>query len=623
MHHTVEMLTTRNAPFSRLAIAAVMTIVVTWTCLKAQPWQPIISWDAFGYYLYLPAGLLHQDIALMDMSWFEDVFRTYEPSGTVYQINAVEDGGHAIKYSMGLAILWAPFFALGHLIAQFTGYPADGFSRPYEIAMFIATWSYLLLGLTWSRKALLNFFNDRSIALTICLLVLGTNVFDQSVFHMMMPHIFLFTLFAGILHYTIRWERHRRTRHLIVIALLIGLSALVRPTAIVVVVIPLLWGWSTGKVPMVTELLRKHPLRLLIACVVIGVVCLPQLLYWKKVTGGFFYMGYRNPGEGFDLGSPHIGQVLFSFRKGWLLYTPLMVCALLGFALLRGHAASGFRAIVVFCLVHLYIVSSWSCWWYADSFGHRAMLESYAFLLMPLCAFVSGSLVARIEIKCAALVGFGAFVVLNLFQTWQCSEGILHSSRMTRKAYAMVFGEREKPPGLEEALLVQRAYDGSMDPPDLSRYIALPVVVKNYDAPEGNIPADQLTDTVKHSGARSLFVDPKVGWSPSVAMTYSDLTSRDHLWVRFTLHVYVPPGSPRVDCALAVCMEHRAQKYGDRVRPIAPEELVPGQWNEVSMWFLTPAVRDGDDLLYGYLWLRDTVPVWIDDARIEPFERKE
>ena len=73
----------------------------------------VISWDVFGYYLYLPAAFIKHDLALEKFSWVLEIQKHYEPSDTLYQLfNTPHDGQNTwvIKYSMGAAILFAPFF---------------------------------------------------------------------------------------------------------------------------------------------------------------------------------------------------------------------------------------------------------------------------------------------------------------------------------------------------------------------------------------------------------------------------------------------------------------------------------------------------------------------------------
>ncbi len=40
------------------------------------PQRQVLAWDVFGYYLYLPAAFIHNDIALRDRTWTDRVMTT-------------------------------------------------------------------------------------------------------------------------------------------------------------------------------------------------------------------------------------------------------------------------------------------------------------------------------------------------------------------------------------------------------------------------------------------------------------------------------------------------------------------------------------------------------------------
>jgi len=51
--------------------------------------------------------------------------------------------GNRLNFTtVGSAVLWAPFYAAGHLVALATGAPADGYSRPYVVAVAIGSAAY-------------------------------------------------------------------------------------------------------------------------------------------------------------------------------------------------------------------------------------------------------------------------------------------------------------------------------------------------------------------------------------------------------------------------------------------------------------------------------------------------
>ena len=92
-----------------------------------------LSWDTKGYDLYLPAAFIYHDAGIRDISWVEDIQETYQTTATLYFLNRQEFGDHVIKYTGGMAFLYSPFFFAGHAIALLLpGYPADGFSLPYQ-----------------------------------------------------------------------------------------------------------------------------------------------------------------------------------------------------------------------------------------------------------------------------------------------------------------------------------------------------------------------------------------------------------------------------------------------------------------------------------------------------------
>src|ERR1700722_16195876 len=86
----------------------------------------VTTWDALGYYMYLPGIFIYKDITAL--KWFPGIDKKYQVSGGwVYQANIYKNGNYVFKYLGGVAILEAPFFLIGHCIAKTCHYNADGF----------------------------------------------------------------------------------------------------------------------------------------------------------------------------------------------------------------------------------------------------------------------------------------------------------------------------------------------------------------------------------------------------------------------------------------------------------------------------------------------------------------
>lgn len=437
-------------PFTLFTLIALWAVQI-WTFSTHYQQHPL-SWDVFGYYLYLPATFIHQDPAIQG-DWIQEVYSDYSPSDTPYQLNKL-DGKHVNKYSAGMAVLYSPAFAVGHGIATFSDAPADGFSEPYQHALTIWSLIVAMLGVWFLSKALKYWFPDKQIALMLAILVIGTNYLFTALVSVNMAHNYLFTLVGLLLWACSAYHHHKQAKWLPVMAVSVALMALARPTEVIFVLLPLFWGFKTNDSFLKRALTqRKHLLLSIVLFVLIGSI---QLIYWKVSSGSWIYYSYNNPGEGLDFTHPYILEVLFSYRKGWLLYTPLMIIAVVGLVpLSRSNFPAKWPAIIIL-LLHFYLVACWTNWWYAESFSQRPMVQAY-----PLWALAMGSMLLKILNRGKVLKGFAFAMVfvlvgLNLFQSWQVSKNILHPSRTTKDYYWSVLGKTYIPKGATSQLLIDR-----------------------------------------------------------------------------------------------------------------------------------------------------------------------
>ena len=166
---------------------------------------------------------------------------------------------------------------------------------------------------------------------------------------------------------------------------------------------------------------------------VVSLIFVPQIIYWKYVTGDYFYYSYGE--ERFFFNDPAFMQGLLSYRKGWLIYTPIMTFSLLGIIIMYFRHRKLFWPVVSFTLLNLYVVWSWWCWWYGGGFGQRALIESYAVLAIPFTAFTKIILERKILTRIIFLVIIACLISLNLFQTRQYVIGVIHWDAMNKKTY--------------------------------------------------------------------------------------------------------------------------------------------------------------------------------------------
>lgn len=395
-----------------------------------KKWNTLYHYDQAGYFAYLPAVFIYEKD--FSFQFFDDLgFRSKE-------FTKEYRGIRINKYHTGPAVLLSPFYALGHILAQRRGAPLNGFSEPYKYLVTLGCLFYVTLALFFLRMLLLRYFSDPVTALTLLAIAIGTNLLYYSSHESLMSHAYSFFLFAGIIISGVRYVEDGKKWALLVTGLCAGLILATRLPNGLIFLVPLLWGVQRWKDlgSRLLQLAKDWPW-------VLGAVLLlllgmsPQLAYAHAQTGQWFINAYE--GEHFYFGQPLLGKILFSYRKGWLVYTPLMLLALMGFYWLKKYCAPAFWGTIIYLVLHLYLISCWGVWWYGGSFGMRTMVESYAVLSLPLASFLQ-ALLQNGYGRYWFIALFPWMIGLNLLQTHQYSRGIIHHDSMSKKAYWTVFG---------------------------------------------------------------------------------------------------------------------------------------------------------------------------------------
>lgn len=394
----------------------------------------VIFWDIINYYEYLPSAFIYNDITLkfaeLDHEKFHDkVWAEKMPNGN-----------YVNKMSMGMSVMYSPFFLAAHWLAGPLRYEKDGYSLPYRFALVMSSAIWLLIGLLFLSSVLQRFFSPLVTAVTLLSLVIGTNLLFYATIEAPMSHTYSFALFSMFLYTVIKFYEYPSLLNAFLTGLLAGLISLVRPSNIVVVLVFVFWGINSVKsIQTRWALFLKRPGILLLVIFSCIIVWIPQVLYWKYITGSYFYYSYG--GERFFFDSPQIINGLFSYRKGWLLYTPMMALALAGIYFLYKRNKGVFWPVLIFTVVNTWVVLSWWSWWYGGSFGLRAFIESYAILSLPLACLIE-SLITK-----GRALRYGLFLVIillnlhSIFQTMQYYYGSIHWVGMTKEAYWDSFGK--------------------------------------------------------------------------------------------------------------------------------------------------------------------------------------
>ncbi|HPQ35788.1 MAG TPA: hypothetical protein PK563_14945 [Tenuifilaceae bacterium] len=419
----------------------VILILTVWLQFYVKGWKKnrVIEWDTMVYYSYLPAAFIHHDLTME--------FKNTNPKeySQKFWSHRTPHGGLVVKMSSGMAFIYAPFFFIAHTLAKPLGFEADGYSLPYRMALALGAIFYLALGLFVLRKFLRKYFSEITVSITLLLTAFATNLWYYSTIEPAMSHVYNFTFFVLFIALLDDWLKDPKFGPSICLGLISGIISLIRPTNALIGIFFLLWGISNISTlrDRIQYLFKKWDKLLVIAGFAI-LVWVPQMVYWKIQAGQFFYYSYG--GEGFFFLKPHIIDGLFSFRKGWFIYTPIMFVATLGIFLLPKYVKGSALAISVYLSLNIYIIFSWWSWWYGGSYGARPMIESYAIMAIPLAAVVEYFTKSKRWIKYLSFSIFFLFISHGIFQTFQYYYGAIHWDSMTKKAYFHSFGKL-KPSG--------------------------------------------------------------------------------------------------------------------------------------------------------------------------------
>lgn len=416
-----------------LLYSAIAFIYKSSKCFYKNP-ELILKYDMTGYYSYLRLWFIDGDY---DFKFYNS---KRHQNFLVSTANAQNETVQVNKYSVGPAILASPFFLMGHIEASYSTKSTNDLASVYLFWVAMGIIIYSILALLLLRSVLLQYYEDKVVAMTLLLFALGTNLFHYTIYDYMMSHSYSFFLFSLALFLSFRWYKTTHWWYMLSLGLTCGLIAVTRLPNMVFFIVPVFIGVHNKA----TFLERMHFFLKHWRAILLGLCCfmlafVPQVLYWYKATGFYFINSYAENKERFYWFEPKVWEVLFSYRKGWFLYTPLALLAWFGLYSLYKQQKQLFPIISFYLVINLYVVASWWCWWYGGSLGMRPFVETYAVLTLPTAALLQH--IAAFKFKKHLLNTLIIVLIgLNQFQSHQFQYLMIHWDSMSKAAYWNVFG---------------------------------------------------------------------------------------------------------------------------------------------------------------------------------------
>ena len=341
----------------------------------------VVTSDPSGYYMYLPTVFVDSGIHHI----------TRDFTGWVKN----EKGETYIKYTCGVALFYMPFFLGAHLYSYLTHSNMSGYAPPYYYAIMLCGLVWAVIGI-WLLKTLLRQYFSRPVTwLTLLCIVAGTNYFNYATLEIGMSHVYSFALFAAAALVTDRYYKDPGKGKAMLLGLIIGWIVLIRPTNIMILVFLLLFRVVTKEdLRKRLAFLKMHMRDIPLAVLFFVVIWIPQLYYWKEMTGHWIRYSYDHE-QFIYWTNPKILAVLFDTQNGLLLYSPVLLFLFWAVIAKRKDARTNAWGTGIVFAVITYIFASWWAWWFGGAFGHRCYVDYYPLFAFPMAVTMESILNAK------------------------------------------------------------------------------------------------------------------------------------------------------------------------------------------------------------------------------------
>jgi len=363
--------------------------------------NPWVRGDGIGYYSYLRAALISHNLN------FE---KDYLVGNRSFLMARVDAQGHLLPgmytktghvenhFSVGPAILWAPVLVTVHLavilLDRFgANIAADGYSRPYVLAMGLTTSFYGFSALFLAFQVARKYFEQEWAFLATIGIWLAGSLPIYMYFNPAWSHAFSAFSVSLFLWYWDRTQLQRTPRQWAALGVFAGLMGNVYYPNVILLIFPAL---------EMIHLVREGPrgpdraslpfVKLMTCSAVFGalflVTLLPTFVTRRIIYGNPFETGY--PGIWtWNWTSPAFLRVLFSADHGLLSWTPILSLAILGLLFLaKRNPLLGTGSILTF-LAYYYFIASYPDWDGLSSYGNRFFLSLTPVFILGLAALLS------------------------------------------------------------------------------------------------------------------------------------------------------------------------------------------------------------------------------------------
>jgi hypothetical protein len=400
----------REATASRAVALALAALFVAGLATEQRLGARLQS-DGFFYFAFLRSIVNDHDVNLTNDYQLIGIGGEWlkTPTATGYAQTA---------WSVGPAIVWMPFYAVGDAGARYlsshgVNVAIDGSPYPYRQAICIAGLFYGLLGFWFSYRLAARFFRPGTAALAAAAMGFGSFMLWYLVKEPTMSHATSMCAVAAFIYGWAVTRDGRKAWQWAALGLLGGLMLAIRWQNLVFMIFP---AWDALARLAAGPGTAERRTALAHGALFAGaafLTFLPQLVAWNSIYGSPLAVSPLSPRMLWL--SPDVAGMLWSSRNGLFATSPITYLAAIGLVVWAfRNRAYGWLALAAFGLA-VYVNASVEDWWGGAAVGPRRFDGTVPLLVLGLAAAIEALqrwLARRPLVAVTALLG--ALVLWNV-----------------------------------------------------------------------------------------------------------------------------------------------------------------------------------------------------------------
>ncbi len=593
---------------SVLSVTLMMFLMVNFMWPDKEYRTRTIDGDGRGYYDYLPTLVLHGTVDFKQA--FEHQKENQPPGYLGHNFHKV-NGVYVNKFTVGTALMILPFFVIAHVLSPLFGFPADGYSLLYQYEVALAALWWLWVGLFFLIKLLKSYHIPDNVSFLVVLFLLtGTNLFHYAFVDVAFSHIYSFGVITAFLYVTRQLFLNFSIKRLTLAAFLLGWIVLIRPVNFLVVLIVPFFAPDLKSLREMTNRIFSSFKTWLVPVLFFLLAISPQLLINYLQTGNPVVYGYK--GEGFYFFNPHLAGFLFGYKKGWFVYTPVMLLLIPALYGLFRKSKHHFWVFIGFLFILIYVFSSWWNWYYGDGFGMRPMVEYYSLFTVVIALWVIST---RKYFKLFVLFIALLFSVLNMVQSYQYFVGIITPDSMTKKAYWHQFFKTSNE---------YRNVVGSSDEYFYGKLSGEPLLfsVNDFEHKQPGWSWEKSLDSSHYkSPVHALLFSKDKEFGGEYKQTLRKVSSGKRYYLKLTSFCFETIKNAALGALFVVDIRNESGvlKYykGSELKRLPDKQV--NRWWRAHAGYIMPPLKPGDQLKV-YIWNKNKNRFYVDDFSVSLYE---